>query len=184
MYQPDFISATEEAALLAEIRALPLHEAQYKTFTAKRRIMSYGAKYDFSANELLPGPPLAPFLLPLREKVAAWLGMSPDEFAHGLVTEYQPGTQLGWHRDVPQFGVIVGVSLAGAIRMRFRPYPPRPNKREGTFALHLEPRSVYVLRNEARWGWQHSIPTTKNLRYSVTLRTFEKHDGVRRRIAR
>ena len=87
-------------------------------------------------------------------------------------------------RDVPQFGVIVGVSLAGAIRMRFRPYPPRPNKREGTFALHLEPRSVYVLRNEARWGWQHSIPTTKNLRYSVTLRTFEKHDGVRRRIAR
>lgn len=171
VYQPDFLTEAEEAALLAEIQHLPLHEAQYKSFTAKRRIMSFGAEYDFGANKLNPGPPLAPFLLPLREKVAAWLSIPAEEFAHGLVTEYRPGTQLGWHRDVPQFAVIVGISLAGPCRMRFRPYPPKANKREGTFSLDLEPRSAYVMRNEARWGWQHSIPTTKNLRYSITFRT-------------
>jgi alkylated DNA repair dioxygenase AlkB len=112
--------------------------------------------------------------LPLRDKVAAWLNIPTEDFAHGLVTEYRPGTALGWHRDVPQFAVIVGISLAGPCRMRFRPYPPKPNKKEGAFALDLEPRSAYVMRNEARWGWQHSIPTTKNLRYSVTFRTYRR----------
>lgn len=136
--------------------------------------MSYGAEYDFAANKLLPGPPLPSFLLPLRDKIAAWLDIPAEEFTHGLVTEYRPGTQLGWHRDVPQFAVIVGVSLAGPCRMRFRPYRPRRNKKESAFALDLEPRSAYVMRNEARWGWQHSIPTTKELRYSVTMRTCRK----------
>jgi alkylated DNA repair dioxygenase AlkB len=174
VYQANFVSEAEETALLREIRTLPLHEAQYKSFTAKRRIMSFGAEYDFGANRLRPGPPLAPFLFPLREKVAAWLYIPPEDFAHGLITEYRPGTQLGWHRDVPQFAVIVGLSLAGPARMRFRPYPPRRNKREGTFALDLEPRSVYVMRDEARWGWQHSVATTKNLRYSITFRTYRR----------
>lgn len=174
VYQPDFLTEAEETALLAEFARLPLHEAQYKSFTAKRRIMSFGAEYDFDAYKLLPGPPLAPFLLPLREKVAAWLNIPANEFAHALVTEYRPGTQLGWHRDIPQFAVIVGISLAGPCRMRFRPYPPRANKKEGAFALDLEPRSAYVMRDDVRWRWQHSVPTTKNLRYSVTFRTYRK----------
>lgn len=171
VYQPDFITEAEETTLLAEIQRLPLHEAQYKSYTAKRRIMSYGAEYDFGANKLLPGPPLPAFLMPLRDKVAAWLDIAAEEFAHGLVTEYRPGTQLGWHRDVPQFAVIVGISLHGPCRMRFRPYPPKPNKK-GTLTLDLEPRSAYVMRNEVRWRWQHSIPATKSLRYSVTFRTY------------
>src|SRR5690242_12949809 len=87
VYAPDFITVTEEAALLAAIEDLPLHEAQYKSYTAKRRIMSFGAEYDFNANELLPGPPLPEFLLPLRAHVAAWLELPAEEFAHGLVTE-------------------------------------------------------------------------------------------------
>lgn len=174
VYARDIITSAEEAALLAQIRQLPLREALYKTFTAKRRIMSFGAEYDFGANKLLPGPPLPAFLMPLRERVASWLNIPAENFAHGLVTEYRPGTQLGWHRDVPQFAVIVGISLHGPCRMRFRPYPPRPNKKEGAFALDLEPRSVYVMRNEARWRWQHSIPPTKKLRYSITFRTYVK----------
>ena len=37
--------------------------------------------------------------------------------------------------------------------------------------LELEPRSAYVMRDTARWGWQHSIPPTKTMRYSITFRT-------------
>jgi hypothetical protein len=33
------------------------------------------------------------------------------------------------------------------------------------------PRSIYLLRGTARWGWQHSVSPTKLLRYSITLRT-------------
>ena len=60
---------------------------------------------------------------------------------------------------------------AGQCRMRFRPYPPRADKRDGVFALTLEPRSAYVLQRDARWRWQHMIPPTPELRYSITFRT-------------
>jgi alkylated DNA repair dioxygenase AlkB len=170
-YQENFINGAEEQSLLAAIGDLPLQEASYKQYTAKRRIASYGATYDFSKNKLQPGPPIPPALFPLREKVAAWVGLPAEEFRHALVTEYRAGTALGWHRDTPEFGVVVGVSLANATRMRFRPYPPAKGRDPRAFALLLEPRSAYVMQRDIRWKWQHSIPATKALRYSITLRT-------------
>jgi alkylated DNA repair dioxygenase AlkB len=168
-YEPEFISREEEAALLAQIARLPLQEAKYKAYTARRRIAVFGSAYDFETYQLGPAPALPGFLEPLREKSAALLGVPPQAFPHALINEYRPGTQLGWHRDVPEFELVVGVSLAGRCRMRFRPYPPARGAR--VFVLDLEPRSVYVLRDEIRWRWQHSVAPTRELRYSVTFRT-------------
>jgi alkylated DNA repair dioxygenase AlkB len=107
----------------------------------------------------------------LRQKVAAWVGLPAEELRHALLTEYRAGSALGWHRDTPEFGVVVGVSLANPTRMRFRPYPPAKGRDPRAFALMLEPRSAYVMQRDIRWKWQHSIPATKALRYSITLRT-------------
>jgi alkylated DNA repair dioxygenase AlkB len=171
-YELEVLSREEEASLLERIRELPLQEAKYRQYTARRRTFSYGGQYDFSARKLDSGPPVPAFLLPLREKIARWAGVAPSEFQHALVTEYRPGTPLGWHRDVPDFEVVVGVSLAGRARMRLRPYRPgQRHDRKDAIALELEPRSAYVLRGEARWGWQHCIAATKELRYSITFRT-------------
>jgi alkylated DNA repair dioxygenase AlkB len=171
VYAPEFLEPEEEAGLLAAIASLPFHEAQYREYTAKRRTVSYGATYAFSANQALPAPPVPPWLFPLRERVAVWTGIPAGDFGFALLTEYQPGTQLGWHRDVPDFETVVGVSLAGAARMRFRPWPPGARPRRAAFHLDLQPRSAYVLRADARWRWQHAISPTKVLRYSITLRT-------------
>src|SRR3954463_1111227 len=122
LYQLDFLSQEEEAALLAEISALPLEEAKYKAFTAKRRTFSFGSSYDFETNVLGPAPGIPTFLFPLRKKVAELLKIEEASFEHALVTEYRPGTELGWHRDVGEFEIVVGVSLAGMGRMRFRRY--------------------------------------------------------------
>ncbi len=169
-YRPGFISADEEAVLLKHIGALSLHEALYKGYVAKRRIASFGSGYDFDSNELQPASPIPAFLLSLRERVAHWLGVPPQRLSHALVSEYRPGTALGWHRDVPQFELVAGVSLGAACRMRFRPYPPGKAIGE-PFAVELEPRSAYTLRGEARWRWQHQIPATRALRYSITWRS-------------
>ena len=169
LYEPEFIAADHETALLGEIRGLPLQEAKYKAYTAKRRIAVFGAAYDFETYQLGPAPPLPQFLHPLRRRVAALVRVPEDAFAHCLINEYRPGTQLGWHRDVPEFELVVGVSLAGSCRMRFRPYPAKKGAK--VFVLDLEPRSVYVLRDEIRWRWQHSVAPTRELRYSVTFRT-------------
>jgi alkylated DNA repair dioxygenase AlkB len=66
--------------------------------------------------------------------------------------------------------------------MRFRPYPHVKHRREWSLALLLEPGSMYVLREEARWGWQHAISPTKALRYSITFRTM-RHPTDRPRVA-
>jgi alkylated DNA repair dioxygenase AlkB len=170
-YRPDFIDKHEEQTLLSICDALEFKQAQYKEFTARRRVVNYGAGYDFSANEVTAAPAIPDFLGSLRARIAQWLRVGPEEFVQALISEYQPGTPLGWHRDVPDYELVAGVSLASAARMRFRPYPPRENKREGVFTLELEPRSAYVLAGDARWQWQHSVPPTPALRYSVTFRT-------------
>src|SRR6185503_12482034 len=111
------------------------------------------------------------YLLPLREKAARWAGIAPEAFVNALVAEYRPGTPLGWHRDVPDYELVFGVSLAGHARMRLRRYPPVNPKKADVIHLELPPRSAYVLRGVARWGWQHSIAPTQELRYSITFRT-------------
>jgi len=88
-----------------------------------------------------------------------------------VVAEYRPGTQLGWHRDVPQFGVVAGVSLGSPARMRLRPWPHATHTQTRALVLELAPRSAYVIRDDARWKWQHAISPTKGLRYSITFRT-------------
>src|SRR5512138_1493542 len=169
LYQEAFLSQEDESDLLAEIRRLPLEEAKYKSFTARRRIAAYGSSYDFETNVLSPAPEIPPFLLPLRSRVGNLIHTPGTNFVHALVTEYRPGTELGWHRDIGEFGIVVGISLAGACRMRFRRYPPEKGAR--VFSLDLAPRSVYALRDEIRWRWQHSVARTKELRYSITFRT-------------
>ena len=169
LYQEEFLSQEDESDLLAEIRRLPLEEAKYKSFTARRRIAAYGSSYDFETNVLGPAPEIPQFLLPLRTKVSRFLEIEESRLVHALVTEYRPGTELGWHRDIGEFGIVAGISLAGTCRMRFRRYPPEKGAK--VFSLDLVPRSVYVLRDEIRWRWQHSVARTQELRYSITFRT-------------
>ena len=171
VYETGFLDEQQEAALLRQIEALPLEPMKYQGYTALRRVVSYGGKYDFSARRLDEAEPIPDWLLPLREQAAAWLAMAPEKFTQALVAEYRPGTPLGWHRDVPDFEDVVGISLLNDAVMRFRPYPPKDLKRTDVIKLTLQPRSIYLLRGPARWAWQHSISPTKTLRYSITFRT-------------
>ena len=157
VYEPEFVSAAEEAALLAEVRGLPLEEARHREYTARRRVAIFDA------------PP--PFLAPLRDRVAAWMGVPVAALSHTLINEYRPGTPLGWHRDSPEYEQVAGVSLGTPCRMRFRPYPPPSGRSRDTLEIMLEPRSAYLMRGPVRWAWQHSVPAVKTLRYSITFRT-------------
>ena len=169
-YFDGFLSDSEEASLLEIVAGLGLHEARYKGYTARRRVAHFGTAYDYDDNRLLPAPPLPATLEPLRARAAALAGLAEDTLASALVAEYRPGVPLGWHRDVPDFETVVGISLGGSARMLFRRYPPVRPKKADVVSLELAPRSAYVLRAEARWGWQHSVAPTPSLRYSITFR--------------
>ncbi len=170
-YQSDFLGEQEEQDLLAIIRTLPLHPVQYKEHESRCLIISYGGIYDFSTNTVKPSLELDPRFFPLRKRVADWLGVEPGEIEHLLVTEYAPGTQLGWHRDVPHYEAIVGISLGSAAVLGFRRYPPSPTTNRQSVKLEVTPRSIYKLEGVARWEWQHSVPPVQHRRWSITLRT-------------
>lgn len=170
-YEPSFLSPADEASLIALIQQLPLEAAQYKGYTARRRVVSYGGSFDYDTNRLRPSAALIDELHPLRAAVARWAGRDPRSLVHVLVAEYRPGAPLGWHRDVPDFEDVFGVSLGGEALLRFRPYPPDPPRRESVVKLRVEPRSIYALRGPARWAWQHSVAPVDALRWSITFRT-------------
>jgi alkylated DNA repair dioxygenase AlkB len=166
----DFITPREEDELVDTFRSLGFAEAQYLEYRARRRIVSFGGRYDFSHRELHAAEPLPAWLHPLRARIAALMRVPAESIHHALVAEYRLGTPLGWHRDVPEFDEIGGVSLLGRARMRLRPYPHRKGDR-AALTLDLPPRSAYAMSGPARWQWQHAISPTKELRYSVTFRT-------------
>ena len=171
VYHPRIVGETEEVALVEGIRDLAFGEVRMRGVAARRRTAHFGWLYGYESWRIEPGPPIPPFLLPLRERAAALAAVDAERFVEVLVTEYTPGAGIGWHRDAPMFGEVVGVSLLGACRLRFR------RGKDGTAetrAVELAPRSAYVLDGEARTLWQHSIPPARTLRYSVTFRTLRR----------
>lgn len=172
--EPEWLGRDEECDLIELIRTLPLANAKYKSYTARRRVVSYGGSFDYDTNRLSPAAPLIDGLHGLRGRVAGWLGVAPDALVHALVAEYAPGTPLGWHRDVPDFEEVVGISLGGSALMRFRPYPPALARRDDTLRLVIAPRSIYRMQGPSRWQWQHSVAPVDALRWSITFRTASK----------
>jgi alkylated DNA repair dioxygenase AlkB len=173
VYRPELVSAGEEKALLAELESLRFDPIVMHGQAAKRTARHYGLDYDYEARTPKPGEPVPAWILPVRERAAQLAGHEPDELVEILVQRYPPGSTIGWHRDAPAFGTVVGVSLGGSSRLRFQ--RGRGDERR-VWELTLEPRSGYVLAGEARRSWQHSIPPTKELRYSITFRTLRQRE--------
>jgi alkylated DNA repair dioxygenase AlkB len=171
VYREAFITAEEERALLAELEMIEFRSVTMRGQTAKRTVRHYGLDYDYENGALVPAEPLPRSMSWLRERCAALMEREPEDLAQILVSRYPPGAGIGWHRDAPMFGLVVGVSLASACRLRFQ--RGKGGERR-TAAVVLEPRSAYVLDGAARWQWQHAIPPGKAERYSVTYRTLRR----------
>ena len=169
LYRPDFLDEEEERALVASFEGFEFSEVRMHGQAARRTVAHFGYRYGYESWRVEPAEPLPLSLEWLRERAAALAGTDPAALAETLVTRYPPGAGIGWHRDAPVFGPeVVGVSLLSSCSLRFQ---PRPSDERRVFALQLPARSAYVLAGAARWSWQHSIPTTRALRYSVTFRS-------------
>jgi alkylated DNA repair dioxygenase AlkB len=144
---------------------------------ARRTARHYGLGYDYGARAPQPGEPLPEWLLPVRARAATLAREEPEALVEALVQRYPPGSTIGWHRDAPAFGTVVGLSLGGSARLRFQ-RGAREARR--VWEVFLAPRSGYVLAGEARRSWEHSIPPTKELRHSITFRTLR--DGPNSRV--
>jgi alkylated DNA repair dioxygenase AlkB len=170
IYEEEFLSRQEENELLTDIGTLDFETFEYRGFAAKRRVLAYGWRYDFNSNVLSPGPPIPEFLLPLRSRAAAAAELAPEELEEALLTEYSPGAPINWHRDLPMFEKVIGISLLSSCTMKLKSF----KKEAKALSITLQPRSLYIMQGTARWQYQHSIPAVKDLRYSITFRSLKK----------
>ncbi len=182
IYQENFISEAEEHELVREIQKLQLTPFKYYQFTGKRRTASFGWEYEFGTSEITTAPDMPAFLLPVRTRAGTLFNIDPSSLIQTSVIEYSTGSPIGWHRDIPHFGVVLGVSLGAACRMRFRKQNRGRSKnlnRDEILSIELQPRSIYLMSGAAREIWQHSIPPVKELRYSIMMRTLRAHPNGR-----
>src|SRR5262249_51882371 len=120
LFQPEFVSEAEERDLLAAIEQIEFREIRMHGMVARRTTAHFGLDYDYETFKLSLAEPPPPALDPLRARSAALVGVRPEELEETLVQRYPPGASIGWHRDAPAFGAVIGVSLLSACRMRFR----------------------------------------------------------------
>ena len=169
IYRAEFLNRSEQDDLVAAVEKMQFTEVVMRGQASKRQVAHFGFLYGYESWELRPGPGIPTELQWLRERCADLVEMEADRLDEVLVTRYPPGAGIGWHRDAPTFGgKVVGVSLLSGSRMRFQ---RSVGGVRHTFEQTLEPGSVYVLQDQARWAWQHSIPAVRSLRYSITFRT-------------
>ena len=166
-YRAEFLSPGQEAELMNQFRSLPFTEFEFHGYLGKRRVVSFGLRYDLSAGRAHAIEEIPDFLLPLRERAASIAGAKLE---HVLVAEYPPGVGIGWHRDRRAFRDVVGVSFGSSCRFRLR---RRCGPSWERASLTVEPRSIYLLRGPARSEWEHSIPPGECVRYSVTFRSMK-----------
>lgn len=175
-YQPNVMTQAQEQAIAAHIRQLPFAEFDFHGYKGKRRVVSFGWRYEFAGGgQLREADDIPEFLLPLRLRVALFAEREPDYFQHALVTEYGPGVGIGWHRDKAVFGEVVGVSLLSPCYLRFRRKRGPTSQAKQRYSweranLFAEPRSAYLLSGPSRSEWEHSILRVDSLRYSITFR--------------
>ena len=168
VYQTEVLSPADEQVLHHEIEKLPFQEFDFHGFLGKRRVVSFGWKYDFAAATLRQADPIPDFLVAARRKAAAAVNRTPEMFEQVLVTEYSPGAGIGWHKDKAVFGEVIGMSLAASCTLRLR---QKAGEKWRRISTELLARSVYLFSGEVRSAWEHNIPAVSQTRYSLTFRS-------------
>ena len=155
-YIEDYIGENEHDWLLDQIDKHQWLE------DLKRRVQHYGFKYDYKARKVnrdMRIGQLPEWLQTLSQKLYKENHM-PAEPDQVIVNEYEPGQGISSHIDCePCFGnMIVSLSLGSGCVMDFT------NKRDKAkkIPVWLAPRSIIILRDEARYEWLHGIAPRKS----------------------
>jgi alkylated DNA repair dioxygenase AlkB len=174
IYHPDFIDANQENDLIEIIKQFELRPMMFQGFEAKRRTMSFGYDYSFDDRKISKGKNIPHEFYPLVSRVAEVCHVKQEDFSELLVTEYPVGSVINWHRDAPPFELIAGISVLSDCIFKLRPHDKAKQTRKSIISFPVAHRSLYIIKNEARYDWQHSTAPVKHVRYSITLRTLKQ----------
>lgn len=166
---PELFDPSDEIAFTRQFEKLPFKPFEFYGYLGNRRIISFGYRYDYASRVLRGSEPLPDFLAPLRSIASRFSGIAEHKLEQALVTEYAPGAGIGWHRDKPMFESVVALSFIAPCDLRLRRKTTDGWERQ---SVHVPSRAGYLLTDDVREHWEHSIVPMTTLRYSVTFRSF------------
>src|SRR4051812_30432861 len=133
LYLPELITRDEERAVVYWLAASSdWREVRFRGQVARRRVLSFGARYLSQGRRVEPAPTMPTELSLLRDRMVvaacaqlgpqlALAGRSPADFALCTVLHYAPGAGIGWHTDNVAFGpTVLALSLGTAARLQLR----------------------------------------------------------------
>jgi alkylated DNA repair dioxygenase AlkB len=161
IYIPDLLVQKTVDQVLSHIEAAPWQSS------LTRRVQQYGPVYNYSTKKLdEPVAEIPEWLQELVIKPIKLLNVFhklPDQV---IINEYMPGQGISRHIDSPLFGPVVGsISLLSDSPMIFGRYGGSEHP------VQLAKNSIALLTGAARSDWYHMIPSVKDRRVSITLRT-------------
>jgi alkylated DNA repair dioxygenase AlkB len=150
VYKENFISEERAENLVQYI------DSQTWSTELSRRVQHYGYKYDYTKRLIDEDSYIGPLpteFLEIGEYMVSkkLLTDLPDQV---IVNEYVPGQGIAMHVDcVPCFSSeIASISLLSSIIMDFKKVKGVEKE-----TLLINPRSLLIFANEARYDWAHGI---------------------------
>jgi alkylated DNA repair dioxygenase AlkB len=149
----------------------------------KRRVQHYGYKYDYRTRYVdysMKIGNLPNWIISVAKKIQTsdFMDELPDQM---IVNEYLPGQGISAHIDCePCFGdTVISLSLGSTCVMKFS-----DKYSSEKIEVFLEPRSIVILKKDARYNWTHeivpkkkdifkNIPFQRSTRISLTFRNIK-----------
>lgn len=156
VYIPDFITENEEKDILNYCYECKEHE--WNT-SLKRRTIHFGHEYNYKASNINKTIDIPTIFKNIIEKIHS-NHISSLDFDQIIVNEYTTGQGISAHIDhIKHFdNTIISLSCGSHCEMVFT----EKNKPSNVVKIILEPRSMVILRDDARYKWTHSIPSRKS----------------------
>lgn len=168
---PNFITEEEENQLMHDI-----YDRSWDN-VLRRRTQQYGWTYDYKGRGIEKTKPIPVCLEFIQDRLQneRYTDRPMEQL---IINEYTPGQGINWHTDSFVFGEkIVSISLGSACMFQFRKYDLFKN-------IYLQPRTLVIMEDEARYNFQHHIPACKTdtyngiripreVRISLTFRTIK-----------
>ena len=165
-YFPNFISLQEQKDYIEKI------DEDEWSLELLRRVQHYGYRYDYSRRRVdnsmrIADPPEWIQKISIQLEKSSVFDEIPDQV---IVNEYEPGQGISNHIDCePCFtNTVASLSLGSQCVVNFT------NKNDTEMAVGkvvpflLEPCSLFVLKNNARYNWMHGIKAVKTDKYFET----------------
>ena len=164
---PNILTQDEISRLEHRVKSMDIAHYQHGEWEANRQVAHYSCP-SHPAYACHARHDIEPWMLGVRNRIVKAAGRPPQDFIQFSVSVYPPGAGIGWHRDMPPFTRIIGVSIGHPTYMRFRQKDQHNKWRRRQ--IPLDPGTVYAITGPARSEWEHSIAPVTHWRASFTTR--------------